>query len=394
MVLTYCALSQRQRRKTSMHEKQQLCADIGTRDQTVPACTKTGRLSCRRPSTRTTTSLQRDQRRNDMFLDICRSTGQLDRFPHNAFQKAVREKSGVFRIPKTLSYFKLGEQIGKGSFGSIYRGGFADSKTRFAAAKSLSPVTSKMSFVTAFRHAPTPMEPIAIKVNRQGTVQGDTKELIIQAALFCDQRKFGAGAGSAQIPKPLFAVENRRQRYIGMQRLDQDLFTHLRSVPRAERLGELKKCLRPLCKTLIYLQDKFSFVHGDMHSGNIMVTLRPFKVYIIDFGFTSLNMFGSRVYMDAQYRGSVMNRSLDLLMLLTALRSQGLSDEVTAFCHKIIEPFYQLVARATDDDPRLGRVKRMLRHVKHQFHSLYGHAIDARYRRTYPKQVLEALDEI
>ena len=104
---------------------------------------------------------------------------------------------------------------------------------------------------------------------------------------------------------------------------------------------------------LEYLQKHFGFVHGDLHLGNVMVTLAPFKVYIIDFGRSALNMWGKRQYADDSNFKWPESPSVDLLIFYTAV-SDMLEDEgktnckTYKFCKGEVDKVYDKILEPAD----------------------------------------------
>ena len=199
-------------------------------------------------------------------------------------------------------FIKQSKAIAKGASGSIYKGHFGT--------------------------GPGSMQKVIVKENVQGTPRTDAMELLLQTFLFCDFRGMSyiseAGSkGAAKIPKPLFAanLENKK-RYIGMQTLDQDCNKYLQCVKGETSDSHWNKFMdvaKAVILCLEYLQKNFEFVHGDLHLGNVMVTLSPFKVYIIDFGRSACNMWGKRQYADDQDFKWNFSPSVDLLIFYTAV---------------------------------------------------------------------------
>ena len=88
----------------------------------------------------------------------------------------------------------------------------------------------------------------------------------------------------------------------------------------------LKEMFIQICELLIKLQDKYDFHHRDFHMGNIMYnnfgtkTNPKYKWYIIDFGFSYMNIDGRKYHADAinmyeKYKSP--NKSFDLRILFT-----------------------------------------------------------------------------
>ena len=274
------------------------------------------------------------------------------------------------------SVFTVGAVIGNGVWGRIHAGQFGDG------VKSMQDCAIKITY---------PCETVQDCAIKKHT---DRMELLVQSILFCHQRRHG-GAG-AKIPKPLFGAtvvskDGSASTYIGMQQLHMTVEQFIKAdVDSYERWKRWKHCLTELCVGLMQLQKSFKFVHGDMHSKNVMVTVPPSgtlsrtRVFIIDFGFASLNVLGKRVYTQHVYLGPKFNPSHDLRLFIHAslINLSGVP-LIVQFC----KPFRRgFVARGKKINPAFPN------HLS--YGSLYEEAIYSIHdSATEPEAVLQALNK-
>jgi serine/threonine protein kinase len=165
----------------------------------------------------------------------------------------------------------------------------------------------------------------------------------------------------ARIPRTFFSARVPKQgRVIGMEIVDHNLLTHVSGLQDAVRqIAFAKKALQRVASLLQILQTELKFMHGDMHGENIMIRDKPFDVFIIDFGMSSIrapkNLPGQRgrtvcgrILTDDRYAKTPFNTHLDLLTLLTALREDlSLSGHhgVARWCSTFVAPYWDVVRK-------------------------------------------------
>ena len=296
----------------------------------------------------------------ELFVDLCRVLNtfegkDLNKMSSNNMEKTFRNVKSTNKISlKTLFnensdalndygstttafnlepqdlFIKQSKAIAKGASGSIYKGHFGVGSGT--------------------------MEKIIVKENVEGTPKTDALELLMQAFLFCDFRgmRYATEAGmkgAAKIPKPLFAANhNKKKRYLGMQTLDQDCNKYLefkKNETSEEHWNRFVKLTSSLLLCLDYMQRHFEFVHGDLHLGNVMVTLFPFKVYVIDFGRSAMNMWGKRQHADDEFKWPV-SPSVDLIIFYTSVcdllgESNHKNSKTYKFCKSQVDKVYDKI---------------------------------------------------
>ena len=180
---------------------------------------------------------------------------------------------------------------------------------------------------------------IVIKIPIENEYEDDLDENIIQNELFCGMR--GNWSTGARIPK----IEYISRIYIpdggsssvvdmkiitGMEKVEGNLSQFMDNVLPTYKIDDVERILKEMfiqiCELLIKLQDKYDFHHRDFHMGNIMYnnfgtkTNPKYKWYIIDFGFSYMNIDGRKYHADAinmyeKYKSP--NKSFDLRILFT-----------------------------------------------------------------------------
>ena len=180
---------------------------------------------------------------------------------------------------------------------------------------------------------------IVIKIPKENNYEDDLDENIIQNELFCAMR--GNWSTGARIPK----IEYIGRLYIpdggsssvvelkiitGMEIMEGNLLQFINNVLPTFKIDDVNKILKDMfiqiCELLIKLQDKYDFHHRDFHMGNIMYnnfgtkTNPKYKWYIIDFGFSYMNIDGRKYHADGinmyrKYKSA--NKSFDLRLLFT-----------------------------------------------------------------------------
>ena len=180
---------------------------------------------------------------------------------------------------------------------------------------------------------------IVIKIPKETNYEDDLDENIIQNELFCAMR--GNWSTGARIPK----IEYIGRLYIpdggsssvvelkiitGMEIMEGNLLQFMDNILPTFKIDDVNKILKDMfiqiCELLIKLQDKYDFHHRDFHMGNIMYnnfgtkTNPKYKWYIIDFGFSYMNIDGRKYHADGinmyrKYKSA--NKSFDLRLLFT-----------------------------------------------------------------------------
>ena len=193
---------------------------------------------------------------------------------------------------------------------------------------------------------------VAIKMNLKVPVQDDINEVRLQTELYCYVKEHGhLGRHIARIPEPVFAAFIPGfGRVLGMERVDSTMIDLVLTLRKDARIRWLRDALLKLCALLAILQEKFSFMHGDLHGDNVMV--RGSDVFLIDLGMSSARVAGARVVADRRYVKIPFHSQLDLLTLLTALRDDfaSSSTEVAGWCGAFVDPFWNTVQRALQGD--------------------------------------------
>jgi hypothetical protein len=177
---------------------------------------------------------------------------------------------------------------------------------------------------------------IKIPTNEDNNVLSET---IIQGHLACEHNKYLEEVGGFMIPEIYFIanINNTGTYLIGMEKLDGSLNDLLRLKIDIDKKSEyVYKCILNLSKTLYTLQQSCSFMHRDLHTGNIMFKgdlndLDNVKWYIIDFGMSFIDIkqtfhkdtkwttLSKYILTDERFEGVKLNPSQDLRILLIAL---------------------------------------------------------------------------
>ena len=308
------------------------------------------------------------------------------------------------------------------------------------------PIAQGMSgkvFLGQFGDGPASMQTCIIK--QQKYSDDFVKELVIQTKLFCDLRRTGgAGRGTATIPKPLFCAHAENSTFFGMSKAEASVGAYLKQIrkdiialrahsaalatmdPHSKDFSDHRKKLDELtvlypglrsdpnapgvlcafirdvflqlCPLLAYLQDRFEFMHGDMHAKNVMITARPFRVYLIDFGYSSAALpgFAERISACKRYRNKPFDPSLDLLMNVESVaQGVGYADPSAALAHRMLMTINGgawnrvLKQRCTSADAPECRVQaKFKKSPKTKFHCFYELALGLRHDRTAPERLL------
>ena len=215
---------------------------------------------------------------------------------------------------------QLEKLIGEGTYGKIYNAIFGKTKA-------------------------------AVKINKQrldsrAKALDYYSEIIIQNELFCLTRG-QLGPSMAKIPKPLFICKYKHNSdnipLVGMEPLQVSVSTFISTLNRAYRAREAKvtkqyctkqiiHMLYSVANTLEYLQDKFEFIHRDLHIGNIMAKMTRGELpqwHIIDFGMSTMMVNGERIN-DSKHCCSEMY-------------DKGVSDKHYNKCHDMRQFFFSLI---------------------------------------------------
>lgn len=234
-------------------------------------------------------------------------------------------------------------------------------------------------------------------------------EVFVHIKMFCQLPSSLRGA--AGIPKPLFvtyvhgAMADGRLA-VGMSKAEASLLSYLVGVRDSTSNDELittfREVVRQLCELLEFLH-KFQFVHGDMHIGNVMCTREPFRVLLIDFGYSSVTMPGSkqRIFSQTAYEGMLRNECLDLTMFLeSSALTMGCSKQNSSKMHRLIMtvlgPLWNRVLDQTTLVTAEGNIlKSVQEHADRPSHQhFYWNAKHLSYEPTKPKNLLKLMDAI
>jgi hypothetical protein len=208
------------------------------------------------------------------------------------------------------------------------------------------------------------------------------KESIIHNELFCQMRgKFTKDM--ARIPKPLFMSkyiykpQNGSELHIpilGMEKIQYSMHSffdkveddYINASSKAKVQATVDNVLIyvmiHMAKLLDDLQERFEFVHRDLHVGNVMVDMtkqvEQLKVYIIDFGYSSLVLDGMRinaekigVYRKYDSDADENYKCHDLRMFvlsLMAMKSPLLREILTPKLYKLMRHLYSNITGALD----------------------------------------------
>lgn len=253
---------------------------------------------------------QYDIQAESFFTDPCVLLKKLKRYVGNQFYNLTEERINTIKkvIPtlerenqNTYLFGKhkviLGNKIGSGSYGDIYKAKYNGSN-------------------------------IILKVPKPGKFdyREFITETIIQNELFCRYR--GSWGSGVRIPKIEFfakmKIHNRRiVGVIAMESLDNDMWHILENTSESEQQKKMfRDFIFKLSTFLLQLQQNHQFVHRDLHAGNIMYKKvgNSYRWYIIDFGMTLITLNGTPISATSMYRGyNVFNASHDLRMLFLSM---------------------------------------------------------------------------
>lgn len=228
---------------------------------------------------------------------------------------------------------EIGRKLGSGSYGDVFVGTLA---------------------AKAGRHD------IVLKKSRRDASLLD--EAAMQVKVFCEVQRHGFSTSiqgvvdmhdAARIPRPLVAVSVQGSHLLGMERAETTVVSHVKP----DKIDAFDVCVRQLANTILFLQHRLDFMHGDLHSMNVMMRTgtdrRPY-VYVIDFGMSSIQdpqNRSKRIVTDRRFDDMPFNASLDLLTFLTCMREDLVYDapRIVALIDIIIGPFWSEVQRGMDD---------------------------------------------
>lgn len=213
----------------------------------------------------------------------------------------------VFKDPSNGKYFKLiNKHIAKGANGYIFEGTFNGTDIVI---KSI-PINTK-------------------------DIDHTMLEMIVQAHLACGHNSELEQIDSVLIPKVYFIAKSKKNYFIGTEKLNGDLHDFIKSRTHIETKSEtVKELIFKISRTLLLLQKKCNFVHGDLHTSNIMYKgdikdPKNLKWYIIDFGMSAINIRDNETKSDniivlskylKQYKGDAkFFDSYDLRLLFLSL---------------------------------------------------------------------------
>ena len=175
-------------------------------------------------------------------------------------------------------YILYDKEIGSGTYGTVFSGSMMDRNTK-------------------------KRKNIVIKQVNTTDILEFFSESILQLELFCGMRGlFGYGA---RIPKMEFVSKYRsrstgKMKYlVGMEPLDGDCWKFFNS----SSIKDIHKfkAIKSVAKLLKTMQQKFKFMHRDLHRGNVMYknigsASNPiYRMYIIDFGMSTATFNGYKL---------------------------------------------------------------------------------------------------
>lgn len=206
------------------------------------------------------------------------------------------------------SFTLIKKHIAEGSNGYVYRGIFNQIDI---VVKSISTKTENFEYVI--------------------------KEMLIQAHLACGHNSELEPLDSLLIPTIYFIAKTKNNNYfIGSEKLDNDLYNFIKSnINKNLKSKIVKDLIFKVSRTLLLLQEKCNFIHGDLHIKNIMYKgdindPDNLKWYIIDFGMACINIKNTETnsdniiilskYMKPYYTGDASHYdSYDLRILFLSL---------------------------------------------------------------------------
>ena len=206
----------------------------------------------------------------------------------------------------------LSKTIGSGSNGRIYEAELFDSNSKKA-------------------------RQIAIKTIHTNDIREFFLETIIQNELYCNLRD-DKKVTFIGIPEIVFIgkfkdIHNGNTVYmLGMEKLEGDGNHYLKEISTIKTIGsrnrfELLFMLQQIANVLIQLQDRFMFMHRDLHLGNIMYKKENgmYIWYVMDFGMSTIsydmknNIFINMITDGVYKRKHIFNHTHDLRMLCVSI---------------------------------------------------------------------------
>lgn len=224
----------------------------------------------------------------------------------------VDNKRGITQYSYNNYKLVLSKTIGEGSNGRIYEAELFDSNSKKA-------------------------RQIAIKTIHTNDIRDFFLETIIQNELYCNLRddKKVAFIG---IPEIVFIGKFKDARYghtvymLGMEKLEGDGNKYLKEISAIQKFGsrnrfELLFMLKQISQVLIQLQDRFMFMHRDLHLGNIMYKKENnmYTWYVMDFGMSTIsydmknNIFINMITDGVYKHRHIYNHTHDLRMLCVSI---------------------------------------------------------------------------
>jgi predicted unusual protein kinase regulating ubiquinone biosynthesis (AarF/ABC1/UbiB family) len=210
-------------------------------------------------------------------------------------------------------------------------------------------------------------------------------ETLIQNELYCGMR--GNWGEGARVPKIeficVFSSEsyNEQKYMVGMESLTGNGFS---SAKNSEDYG---KQIIEVSQLLDKLQDKFKFMHRDLHSSNLMYKRvgNNNRLYIIDFGMSTIKVGTKWINMSSGlYRKSKrFNSSHDLRMLMVTLSNRNpYYDNKSIIKTKIL-----IILRSI-----IKYIDQSISEVRHPFHITY-HMYNIFDKNFTPKNIIKIMKQ-
>jgi len=257
------------------------------------------------------------------MYDLCKIIDSISSYKDykQLFPTSSKSSKGLSTLRGKYTFddqvFSIASSLGKGSSGRVMKGFFG---TR----------------------------PVVVKRNVKVPFEEDVNETIMQTRLYCFLKQEGVGKNIAQIPEAVFTASIPGfGRVLGMEGVDMSMLEYVQSLRTSDQIPWLRSAIERICRLLILLQKQFSFMHGDMHSENIMI--RGDDVFLIDFGMASAKFNKHpRLITNSRYQKTRFHSQLDLMTLLTSLREDlGIShhDKAAVWCGSFVEPYWNVVRK-------------------------------------------------